>query len=240
MKKLLTKLTAALLVCFTVFTIVPASVFQVQAAAPKVARRINAIAYPGTTISTTITIQNKTKKGKITDIKVEDTDIAEVNLNSYGKEQYLMYTPKKAGKTTVSFKYAGKKLSTTIYVEEWENPCKKFLVGTKDYKKTFDKSGQYNQSAKKNEKKKIKVEAAKGWKLLGIYRLDNHGRKKVKNNSKILLSTAETGTGVGVIFQNKKTKKKELLYFGYGFGVKGNVYNDRDRIESDIRVFEGK
>ena len=39
--------------------------------------------------------------------------------------------------------------------------------------------------------------------------------KKIKNNSKVTLTTNGTGTGIYAYFQNKKTKETRKLYLGY-------------------------
>lgn len=248
MKKLLTKLTAALLVCFTVLTMVPASVLQVQAASPKVDKRIDAILYPtdpNMEISNVITIKNPTKNGKFSNVKT-DKSILKMKLSQ--DKKYLMYTPKKAGKAKLSFKYAGKQFRTTVYVTKWENPCSKFIIGKEDLKKYFDRSGNFCQIPKssKSKKEKVSVTAAPGWEIvsMGTYR----GKfRKAKNNSKITLNPSDTGTALGVIFKNKKTGKKELLYYGYvfyGSDYRGernfNSYLDRQEINEYMKDFSKK
>ncbi len=251
MKKLLTKLTAALLVCFTVLTIVPVSALQVQAAQPKVEKRIYAILYPGNANSYHyLMIQNPKKNGKISNLKVEDGSVVELALSSDKKN--VTYRLKKAGKTKISFKYAGKTLSTTISVEKWENPCSKFMLGKENLKKNFDKSGNFTQVTKKDKKitQKISVKAAPGWKIvsIGIYRGKG---KKVKNNSKVTLDSSSgkdaMGSSLAVIFQNKKTGKKELLEYGYisygksyGGPYKINQYPFRDQINQSISFYSKK
>lgn len=48
-------------------------------------------------------------------------------------------TTKKAGTTKITFKYAGKKYTSTITVKNWENPCESFKIGSKDYTSKFNK-----------------------------------------------------------------------------------------------------
>ncbi|MCM1258827.1 MAG: hypothetical protein NC307_13360 [Roseburia sp.] len=103
MKKAWTRLLAALLVCFMAVTVVPESVVQVQAAAkPKVNKKIDVIYYPSDNLSYHyIMIQNRTAKGKISNLKVKGDGAAEISLSM--DKQYVMYRPKKLGKTEVSF-----------------------------------------------------------------------------------------------------------------------------------------
>ncbi len=98
----------------------------------------------------------------------------------------------------------------------------------KNYAQNYEKSGQYNLNRQKKDKnEKIKIVPKKGWKLLKIERLTYDSRIKIKNNSKVNLSTTMTGTGIDVYFKNIKTGEKRKLYFGYSDNPfpSGNMYD---------------
>lgn len=219
MKKLTTKFMAIIMVCLLVITTVPTGTLNAQAAAPKFQKKIQMRMYKQNAGYTYyFYVQNPTKKGKITNVKNSNSSVAETGVATDWKNRKCILTvePKNVGKTKVSFKYGGKQFKTTITVEKWESPCKQFKIGNKDYAKKFEISDQYNlNKQKKDVTAKIKVTPKKGWKLLKIeYVLG----KTIKNNSKVKLSGGGkygTGTGIYAYFKNKKTGKKERLYFGF-------------------------
>ena len=115
------------------------------------------------------------------------------------------------------------------------------MVGKKNYKGYFDKSGYYIQEthSKKEVTKEINVQAASGWKIVGLYcqKDGQFNMRKIKNNSKIKLKSTGIGTDIGVIFQNTKTKKKEMLRYKYGYDwTGGNEYRSRDDIQLDMDI----
>lgn len=198
-----------------------------QAAAPKIEKKMYFRlykAYPG---SAYVSIQNAAK-GKITKLKNSNPSVAKVSVT---EKKYLLVTPQKAGAAKLSFYFAGKKLSTQIIVQKWENPCKEFRIGNKDYAKRFTKSEQFNhEQQKKDITAKIKITPKKGWKLRKIERIaSNAPTKKIKNNAKVKLSIEGTGTGIYAYFKNSKTGKRERVYFGYGSSPMEdeNYYNIR-------------
>ena len=84
---------------------------------------------PQSAFGKTIYIKNSIEGKEPTGLKNSNPDVIEVlNKGSYG----LIVNIKKAGTSTISFKYAGKKLSTTIVAYNWKNPCKSFKVGNKN------------------------------------------------------------------------------------------------------------
>lgn len=198
-----------------------------QAAAPKIEKNLYFRLYQPYSGSAYVSISNATS-GKITKLKNSRPSVAKVSVKN---EKYLMVEPKKAGTAKVSFYFAGKKLSTKITVQKWENPCKVFKIGNKDYAKNFIKSEQFNSERhKKDITVKIKITPKKDWKLLRIERMTAYEPiKKIKNNSKIKLSIKWTGTGIYAYFKNIKTGVRERVYFGYGDSpIKDeNYYNVR-------------
>ena len=118
---------------------------------------------PQSAFGKTIYIKNSIDEKEPTGLKNSNPDVAEVlNKGSYG----LTVKVKKAGTSTISFKYAGKKLSTTIVAYNWKNPCKSFKVGSKNLTSKFNRSRIYNWNKQKKQwKAKISLKANKGWKL---------------------------------------------------------------------------
>lgn len=218
------KVLAVLLLFIIVVNMVPSA--TVHAAAPNIQKNVKCWLYNNqeSTLSGYLSIQNPTKNGKITKIKNTRPSIANVSASG---SSYLAIEPKSVGTTKVTFLYAKKKLTTKITVARWESPCKEFKIGKKNYAKNFEESGQYNLNKQKKEKnEKIKIIPKKGWKLLIIERYTSNSRTKIKNNSKVNLSTTMTGTGIDVYFKNVKTGEKRKLYFGYSNNLfpSGNMY----------------
>lgn len=222
-RKQILALLTAVAVCFSIFA-VPMS--DVQAASPKFKKKIEYTLYKRNVLSCKYCyIENPTKKGKITNLKCSNKKVIEVKKMS-GNNHAIAITPKKAGKATISFKYAGKKYTSTVVIKKWENPCKTFKLGKKDYASYFEKSGTYQlHKQKKNQKVTVNIVAKKGWKLKKI---TNTGTK-VKNKSKVSLEKwgiYGTGSNVEAEFYNTKTKETVRLSFGYS-GFKqpsGNIY----------------
>lgn len=213
MKKITKKTLAVVLAIFMVIQALPSAV--VHAAAPNVQKNLKIWLYDSMKSNTAyIYIQNPVKKGKITKIKNSKPSVAKVTA---GTNSYLAVMPKSEGTTKVTFQYAKKKLTTKITVVKWANPCKEFKIGKKNYAKNFEKSGHYNLNQQKKDKnEKIKIVPKKGWKLSKIERFTMESpAKKVKNNSKVNLTTKGTGTGIYVYFKNTKTGKMRKLYLGY-------------------------
>ena len=225
MRKIMKKVLAVLLLFNMVVNVAPS--VTVHAQAPNIQKNVKCWLYNNqeSTLPGYLPIQNPTKNGKITKIKNSRPSIAKI---SAGVSNYLVIKSKSVGTTKVTFLYAKKKLTTKITVAKWESPCKEFKIGKKNYAKNFEESGQYNLNKQKKEKnEKIKIIPKKGWKLLKIERGTLDGRKKIKNNSKVNLSTAMTGTGIEVYFKNVKTGEKRKLYFVYtsNNAPSGNIYD---------------
>lgn len=214
-----TKAAAILAIIILATAMGGAPTMTAQAASPKIEKNLYFRLYK-LKCSAYVQIQNATK-GKVTKLKNSNPSVAKVSVAKpfYATDgKYLLIEPKKAGTTKVSFYFAGKKLSTKIMVQKWENSCKVFKIGNKDYAKNFTKSEQFNSSRhKKDITAKIKITPKKDWKLLKIERMTaNEPIKKIKNNSKVKLSIKWTGTGIYAYFKNTKTGVRERLYFGYG------------------------
>ena len=227
MRNVLKKKIAAIMSIIILATVVGAAPTMTAQAAPKIEKNLYFRIYKTYLGSDYVPISNATS-GKITKLKNSKPSVAKVSVIN---EKYLLVRPKKVGTTKVSFYIAKKKLSTKITVQKWENPCKVFKIGNKDYAKNFIKSEQFNSERhKKDITVKIKITPKKDWKLLRIERMTAYEPiKKIKNNSKIKLSIKWTGTGIYAYFKNIKTGVRERVYFGYGDSpIKDeNYYNVR-------------
>ena len=123
---------------------------------------------------------------------------------------------KKPGKTTLSYKWKGKKHKVRITVKKYHNPLKSLKIGSKQYKGKFDKYAtnvfwtyESGGSADSYLKGKIKVKPKKNWKVKSIKYLkwNSEGLGKVKSGGKIPKSE-----GVIITCYNKKTKVTQELY----------------------------
>lgn len=222
------KMAAVLLVFTLVLGILPTA--SVQAAGPKIAKKLHYYRYEGMGDVTIYEyLENRTTNGKVSRIKNSNPSVAKVTAGPNGS---LAVTLKSEGTTKVTFQYTKKKFTTRITVIKWESPCKTFKIGSRNYAKYFEKSGQYNlNKQEKDVNAKIKIVPKSGWKLQKIERFTamDAKPKKVKNNSKVKLTTEDTGTGIYVYFKNTKTKESRRLYFGYSSAPmeSGNIYNYR-------------
>lgn len=212
MKKFTKKILAVLLSSLMVVQAAPSTV--AHAAAPFVTKNVKIWLHHNKKPNTVrFTIKNPVKNGKITNIKSSKPSVAKA---SAGKD-CLVVKLKSTGKTKITFKYAKKKLSTTITVAKWVSPCKEFKIGKKDYAKNFQKSGWYNlYNQKKNKKETIKIVPKKGWKLVKISAGEILGDwKTIKNGSKVNLSLKNGGTGIFAFFKNVKTGEQLSFCFHY-------------------------
>lgn len=156
-------------------------------------------------------IQNPTSKGKVSQVKSSNKSVVEVKKADHSNSA-IGFTPKKPGTAKVTFKYAGKKYTTTVTVKNWENPCKTFKLGNKDYASKFNISGRYHLNGQKKDKTvKVNIAAKKGWVLKKI----TNNFRVVKNKSKVKLLLGDTGSNVEAQFKNKKTGEIVTLVFGY-------------------------
>ena len=168
---------------------------------------------PQAALGKTIYINNSVEGKEPTNLKNSNPDVVEVlNKGSYG----LMVRVKKAGTSTISFTYAGKKLATTITAYNWKNPCKSFKVGNKDFTSKFNKSRIYNWNRQKSQwKAKISLKANKGWKLKKIQYTFDGVKTTVKNNSVVTFKGNWTGSALTALFVQDKTGIQTWVELGY-------------------------
>ena len=115
--------------------------------------------------------------------------------------------PKKPGKASISYKLKGKQHTAKYVFVKYKNPMKSLKIGKKQLAKHFKRDCTWNPQ--KKLKGKLKVKAAKGWKLVRI----THNGKKVKNGKKI---TYRPDDDLCLVFKNKKTKVVQRTCVGWG------------------------
>ena len=142
---------------------------------------------PQSAFGKTIYIENSIEEKEPTGLKNSNPDVVEVlNKGSYG----LTVNVKKAGTSTISFKYAGKKLSTIITAYNWNKQKK-----------------QWNA--------KISLKSNKGWKLKKIQYLYDGVKTTVKNNSVVTFKGDCTGSSLSALFVQDKTGIQTWVELGY-------------------------
>lgn len=225
-------LLMAVVLCLS---LVPAA--KTQAAAPEFEKKVTLRVYKGE-------MADKCSR-KLMDVRVPywNTKIKRVRSSNkkivtvesaadvYGVNEFYI-TPKKAGKTKVTFQYKKKTYTISVQVKYWENPCKTFQIGKTNYSQYFNTSNQYSLS-QQNKKitGKINIVPKKGWKLESI----NVCGKKVKNKSKVTIRGGKRAPGMLSVvarysyayatFTNKKTGEEALVLLEFTPN-KGNGYND--------------
>ena len=129
----------------------------------------------------------------VTNLKNSNKKVATVKPYKYAGEVFVGVTPRKPGKTTVSFtaKVNGKKKNykCVVTVKKYVNPFSSLKVGSTSITKKFNNKTAIDISVngtKKNQKVSFKLK--KGWKLDwgGYYKaFDGSNNKVVKNGTKI-------------------------------------------------------
>lgn len=168
-----------------------------------------------------ISIENPVPNGKITKLKSSKPGVLKVS--SIGGP-YIQPLPKKPGKSKVTFQYAGKKFSTVVTVKKYENPCKAYKVGKKDYAKKFNKSPMYGVKNYGTGEAKISITPKKGWKIIGLAAGsgENDGAIQIKNNTTVSMDNYNVQR-VRTLFKNKKTGEVVPLCLYYGAQKNGNT-----------------
>lgn len=223
--------TVLLLAVVLCVALIPAG--EAQAAAPKFDKKVTMRVYKSkkTTSQKDIYVQLPNYQGKITKITSSNKKVVTV-VNPTNNSFSLK--PKKPGKAKVTFQYGKKKYTITVQVKSWENPCKTFKIGKKNYVKNFNASRRYYLSKQnKDITGTINIVPQKGWKINEIYVF---GMGSVKNKSKVTIHGGRYTDGdpsiatyyyVRADFCNKKTGEivSLILEFGPDKGKSHNVYN---------------
>lgn len=238
MKKI-RKIRMTLMMFAFMFGLMNVGALRAQAASPSVDKSVTYNIYKDGPNSPRklVLVRNAVQNAKITNLKSSNSKVAKVTLNKWPNGYYsISLDIRKAGVTNISFQYNGKTLKQKVTVVQYKNPCQSFKIGKKDYKKYFQKSGNYQFcSQKKDLTGTISIKPKKGWKLkkLELWHVSSSsmGRgvtstKKIKNNSKVTVTIKDLGTTVYAEFKNVKTKATQKVEFGYypGKGPTGNWY----------------
>lgn len=116
----------------------------------------------------------------------------------------------KVGKTTVSYTWKGKRHKVKFVVHKWTNPVKSFTVGGRQYSSKY-KSSNVVKANSKFLTGKVKVKAAKGWKVTSIVGVKgNYGEKKIKSG-KTNLKKSDKVRGITVRVKNKASGQELWL-----------------------------
>ena len=205
------------LLLLTIISVLGLQLISVNAKSPipSIDKKVYIAIYsaPQSAFGKTIYIENSIEEKEPTGLKNSNPNVVEVlNKGSYG----LTVNVKKAGTSTISFKYAGKKLSTIITAYNWKNPCKFFKVGNKNLTSKFNKSRVYNWNKQKKQwKAKISLKANKGWKLKKIQYLYDGVKTTVKNNSVVTFKGDCTGSSLSALFVQDKNGIQTWVELGY-------------------------
>ena len=158
-------------------------------------------------------ITNSSEGKAITGLKNSNPNVLSVD-QTFSSGLYI--SVKKAGTSTITFKYGGKKLKTTVTVFNWKNPCSSFKVGNKEFKSKFNKSNGYNlNNQKKQWKTTVNIKAKSGWKLSKIQYVYNGVKTTVKNKSSITFKGNNTGSSIIAFFKQPKTGIEISVQLGY-------------------------
>lgn len=129
----------------------------------------------------------------VTNLKSSKKSVASVQKFSYNGTVYVGVTPKKVGKTTVSFtaKVNGKKRNykCVVTVKKYTNPFKSFTIGKVNMAKKLNSTDMVDIKLSKTLKnQKVSFKLKSGWYFNGAacYNSnDGQGRVNIKNGTKI-------------------------------------------------------
>ena len=157
--------------------------------------------YLQTTYPTVEMIYSKNKSSTATPKKVKSSKKSVCAADGSGGAIYLY--PEKPGKTTLTYKWKGKKHKVKIVFHKWTNPVSSFTIGGKQYAGKLAKKDWYSWG-KSYIHGKVKVTAKKGWKIKSIMRIkQNLMEHKVKNGSTVKKSQKAGCVSVSMV--NKKS-----------------------------------
>ena len=142
-----------------------------------------------------------------TKVKLSNKKVARIVMDEEAGR--LEVEAKKPGKTTLTYKFKGKKHKVKIRIYKYRNPVASFKVGGKQYKSRYNKKQIIDFGTKRITLPagKVKVVPAKNWKLKTIDFTWAGAGKTIKNGGK-MPKNAEYMT---VTLRNKKTKVEQDL-----------------------------
>ena len=128
-------------------------------------------------------------------------------VSSKAQGTYVTLKLKKAGKSTVKFKYNGKSYKIKFVVAKYTNPVSVFQVGTVNYAKKFKKV-PYCFPNKALAGKKLKVKASSAWKFVRFEYYDSNTGDFKKSKT---LKKVPAGGGLYVVMKHKATGAIQYL-----------------------------
>lgn len=160
---------------------------------------------------------------KVTSLKSSKKSVAKVSAETYDNIPYLVVTPVKKGKTTVSFRYTfngkTKKYKFRFKVVPYENPLKHLKIDGKGYAGKFSRKNYYAVSSKL--KGKLKITPSKGWVVRDIsvvkeqngvyirYKTLKSGKKVTLKKGMALLVTCFNGKRYSTVMLDYPSEKVE-------------------------------
>lgn len=167
---------------------------------------------------------------KVTSLKSSKKSVATVTQSkAAGSGRFIYVNLKKAGTTTISFKYKSKTYKTKITVKKYVNPVSSVKIGSttlssSTFKNSSEASLKYSKFA--NKKVKVSVKLKPGWKLVRSMMQDGWvvstgpyfdyalsgwlKSAQVRNNSKIKITG---GKGAYIFFGAVNTKTNQYEDF---------------------------
>lgn len=155
-------------------------------------------------------------RGKVSKIKSSKESVAGAwfTEDPRGKDNCLVVEGMKPGTAKISYTYKGKRHTATFVFKKWTNPVKSLTIGKKQcakYFKTstgFRYSEVYGKGGNDMAGKKLKVTAAKGWKIKSIKYTTSDKLKTLKNGG-----TVPKAYNIVIIqLKNNKTGATELIW----------------------------
>ena len=143
------------------------------------------------------------------DVDLSKSSIDDPSIVSFKESDgYVYLLLKKAGTTMIHLSATpvgsseSKIYDIRVKLEKYVNPVKTFKIGKKNYASKLKKF-DFVMVDKNKVKGKLKVKAAKGWKIVRIERLTTGDQTvRIKNNKKV---TLKRGKSIYVYCKNKKT-----------------------------------
>ena len=141
--------------------------------------------------SRNISLEGVSKESDVTALKSSKPKVASVSTFTYEGTVYVAISPKKAGKTTVTFNYKYQKKTykakIVVTVANYENPFQSIKIGKKNYATQFDYG---NVVVPKALSGKLTLKLKMGWKVLDLCSYNSHngeGLIYLSENKKISL-----------------------------------------------------
>ena len=155
-------------------------------------------------------IDGVSKKSDIKSLKSSNKNI-KVEATTYGSIKVTFRD--KTASTTISCKAKGKKISTTLKIKKYSNPCKTIKLGSTNFTSKFKNNWDYKQK-KTFKNQKLNVQMNKNWKITSIVVSNSSGYTRYTvNSSKFNKKVSLKGSYsyIDINCYNSKTKCYETL-----------------------------